>query len=489
MTAINSRNYQTTRAQAFFWWCAGVNRRLLEQCPNDHLKYTALGVMTCLAGCVASISGGSFAALTLNTGRPATIAIGLAWGFLIFNLDRLLLVAARKLAGESKRAAPRFLLALSLALLIGEPLMLRMFQGEIEAELKDRARVHTATTVTQAQAELQPQLDAASNELKSLQGQLAQLKERRDKAESDYIAEKEGSGGTRRPGEGPVFRERLDAYNRAKTEYETERPKLEAKIATQESVIAGLQKQIEDAKAGDDATQEAAKGGLARHKALFAIVRRDAGAALLYVPLFLVLLGLEVVPLTAKTFAPMSRYDKLLLEEDAKGIAEVEWDAARDQHLREQNGASYDSFAGDIIRVVANGQRNTLTDAEEKRLADELHNDYVTRFRRTVFAGRPVAADLPPIAVEVTSHPTFQGSLILPGNQADATLDDLEGDLAQLAEAIAKSEGQAVGLTAATSARGADIWTEKPLWPQLAPNGKLKLEFAPLSNGGGLPLS
>ena len=42
----------------FFWWCAGANIDVLEDCPTDHSKYFGVGGTIVFTALMASFAGG-----------------------------------------------------------------------------------------------------------------------------------------------------------------------------------------------------------------------------------------------------------------------------------------------------------------------------------------------------------------------------------------------------------------------------------------------
>lgn len=79
----------------FLWICAGVNRKILRQCPTDYAKYAGIGGTILFTALMAMLSGG-YAMSTIFTDEnkepiiPVAILFGVFWGLLIFNLDRFI---------------------------------------------------------------------------------------------------------------------------------------------------------------------------------------------------------------------------------------------------------------------------------------------------------------------------------------------------------------------------------------------------------------
>ena len=73
----------------FFWLCSGVNRKVVRQCPTEYAKYAGIGGTIFFTACMAALSGG-YAISTVFDNTKVSIFFGIFWGFLIFNLDRLI---------------------------------------------------------------------------------------------------------------------------------------------------------------------------------------------------------------------------------------------------------------------------------------------------------------------------------------------------------------------------------------------------------------
>lgn len=126
----------------FFWQCAGVNVDLLEECKTDYSKYVAIGAAIFFTALFASLSGG-YAMFYVFAGSDFalifSIIFGVIWGLTIFNIDRFLVISLRKENKPLKEfyiALPRILLAIMIGIVIARPLELRIFQKEINDELK-----------------------------------------------------------------------------------------------------------------------------------------------------------------------------------------------------------------------------------------------------------------------------------------------------------------------------------------------------------------
>lgn len=123
------------------WLCAGVDRKIVRECPSEYAKYAGMGGTILATSIFATLSGGYAFYIIFKSIVVASI-LGLFWGLIIFNLDRFIVstmysdgkssISLRELAG----AFPRIIIALLLAVIISNPLELKIFEREIEYEIE-----------------------------------------------------------------------------------------------------------------------------------------------------------------------------------------------------------------------------------------------------------------------------------------------------------------------------------------------------------------
>lgn len=145
--AENSKQYENNERNVgwynnFLWWCAGVNRDVLRQCPTEWAKYAGMGGTIFSTACMAALSGG-YAISTVFDNTIVAILFGLFWGFvIIFNLDRLIvntMYSDGKVTISWKEffsGLPRIIIALFLGIVISTPLELKIYEKSINTEIK-----------------------------------------------------------------------------------------------------------------------------------------------------------------------------------------------------------------------------------------------------------------------------------------------------------------------------------------------------------------
>ncbi|WP_053976579.1 DUF4407 domain-containing protein [Mangrovimonas xylaniphaga] len=166
------------RINRFFWWCAGANIDVLEECPTDHAKYFGVGGTIVFTALMASFAGG-YAFYTAFKAVLPSLFFGAFWGLLIFNLDRYIVSTIGKGDGtqkitleEWKMAAPRLLMAVLLGFVISTPLELKIFETEIQTVV-ERLKIEEG--------------EAIKNGDPSLGNELAEKKAEKAKLENEEV--------------------------------------------------------------------------------------------------------------------------------------------------------------------------------------------------------------------------------------------------------------------------------------------------------------
>ena len=150
------------------WPCAGADRYLLEKATyTDQVKYMCLGGIVLATGVLAGLAGG-YAFYTIFAPKTSdvldktktlientdyvgadimttilAICFGIAWGLMIFNIDRFIVTSTGKGDGtekitwdEFRSAIPRIIMGMIIAITISKPVEIRMFKTEIDLEIK-----------------------------------------------------------------------------------------------------------------------------------------------------------------------------------------------------------------------------------------------------------------------------------------------------------------------------------------------------------------
>jgi len=116
--------------QRFLIFASGASYDILKKCvESEKIKFTSIGLTVIMTALFAMISS-SYAFYLIFESLPVSIAAGLFWGLMIFNLDRLIISSVTKEDKPYKEifnALPRIALACIIALVISKPLEVKLF--------------------------------------------------------------------------------------------------------------------------------------------------------------------------------------------------------------------------------------------------------------------------------------------------------------------------------------------------------------------------
>ncbi|HEX6343916.1 DUF4407 domain-containing protein [Umezawaea sp.] len=369
---------------SFSMWLArlsGARVSILEKAPGDVNKHAAMGGVLLSTSGVAAVS--AFFALYSVLELPAYAAVlaGLVWGVVIFNLDRMLVVTMTRSNGwllNLFAAIPRVALAVVIGTIISMPLVLRIFEPEINSELiamqaettkQNQGKVADAfAKITELEGEERELLDVLSGKSTTTISDDPDVKAAKaglDTAEKAYQeanrlaqCEFDGACGTNVPGDGESYQQKKRAADEARstrdkaqtaldeatakvtkrlqdgasTETDNARkrlPELQGDLERLREDRADLEKRGSTATAADT-------GLLARLEALDRITEGSPSGGRAHTALFLLFLCIELLPVVVKLmagFGPETLYDRMVKRTDDGTDANDRLWADRDRDL------------------------------------------------------------------------------------------------------------------------------------------------------------
>lgn len=290
----------------FFILCSGSDTDILEHCSNgEQNKYAGIGATVFFTAVMAFIAA-SYALYTVFDNYYSSIAFGLIWGLLIFNLDRFIVSTIKKRKSsldEFIQASPRIILAIIIAVVISKPLELKIFEKEINQVLLEQKNELTLENKSQIAEQYNPTISALEKDILALQTEI-QTKESEVNALYDtYISEAEGTAGTKLLGKGPVYKEKREKHDAALAELNQLKIDNKAKVEANEAQIAQLKNDYNSKVSSTQPIIDGFDGLMARVNAL---------SELPWLPsffIFLLFLAIETSPIFAKLLAPKGEYD------------------------------------------------------------------------------------------------------------------------------------------------------------------------------------
>ncbi|WP_136480310.1 DUF4407 domain-containing protein [Cognatitamlana onchidii] len=300
----------------FFIICSGADTDVLEQCSKgEQNKYAGIGATVFFTAIMAFIAS-SYALFTVfDTIYPA-IFFGLIWGLLIFNLDRFIVSTIKKTGNtinELIQASPRIILAIIIAIVISKPLELKLFEKEINQVLLEQKNEMTLANKNQISEQFTPKIQAVNNEINLLKNEVYRKEAEVNNLYNTYIAEAEGTSGTKLLGKGPVYKEKREKHDALLAELNQLKADNRLKIIAKENDITYLKRNYNLEVGNSQPIINNFDGLMARVNAL---------NHLPWLPsffIFLLFLAIETSPIIAKLLSPRGAYD-LKLEDNETAL-------------------------------------------------------------------------------------------------------------------------------------------------------------------------
>ncbi|GIF73923.1 DUF4407 domain-containing protein [Asanoa siamensis] len=364
-------------------WLGGGQRHILREAPGDATKLASMGAV--LVGTAAVASASAAFALTTAVGltTPAAVVVGILWGLLILALDRMLVISMSRRTGfwpNVAAAAPRLVLALLIGAVISVPLVLRIFQPEINSELQvmrseslianqkkldeqfaDLPTLQARVDELQAVADGREQPNVSSDpDVRTARDAVTTAQKSYDDAAAKAQCELDGRCGTGRAGQGDAWRSAQTTADRAlatlnaakaelaavetavrdrisggaaaaassaRAELTTLRPTLDERVAARAQVLRDMEK-----------GEKENTGLLSRLEALDRLSDGRPMMFLAHWALILLFACIELLPVIAKLFSssgPPTLYEQLVQVQENGALAASQVRSDRERELAE----------------------------------------------------------------------------------------------------------------------------------------------------------
>ena len=363
--------YQLRR---FLLALSGADEEILAYVPSDRARFESLGWAILITSCMAMISMWFALSSALGINGIAAIPVAVFWGLVIMGIDRWL-ITSMPIDGSRKfaMALPRVLLAVLLGTLISTPLVLRIFQSEIDAQMAQMQQNSYSSFLSNQQAsqvnqqvitynnELQqlntvinshgaqtgnnaadPQLVAYNKQLTQLQGQLNHWTTLKNQYYNAYICQLYGGPACPKKGAGPAYKASYASYQQASKQVTSTQAQItgvQGEIQQRDQLLNSTskdsqQQRYEEAlnqrpivqaeystavqrrnqlQATYYAQEQASHGILMRLEALSQLSNGNPTVSAARILLFLLFLVIECLPVTVKLLQRPGQYEAALL--------------------------------------------------------------------------------------------------------------------------------------------------------------------------------
>ena len=380
---INPIKYIWQRIYRFFLWSSGADIEILDRVPHEKNKYFGIGGTIIFTAAMASFAGG-YAFFTAFKDPNLAVFFGAFWGALIFNLDRYIVSTFG--VGDGKKTisrqevvegAPRIIMAIVLGIVIATPLELKLFEGEIDAEISrqnlvtgQRIAAGTMNTIDNTNQNFSDEIAMLREQINIRKNDLNEKKIKRDKAYEKYMCELNGTCGTGIPGQGPVFREAKNMYLQLDSEYQSEFQTVSEENRQDSERIRQLGGQIDNNI--NNGQQEIAiletaydsrNGLLARIQALSTLTDKDSSLLMAKWLITLLFILIEIAPILFKMMTERGSYDDIL--DNIKHEVKV-------QQLMAQSSLNEDINTSVKVHSDKNAQKLATELASNKKLLESI---------------------------------------------------------------------------------------------------------------------
>src|ERR1700683_4661717 len=355
---------------SFLILLSGAREEVLKQCPTERVKFQSLGWSILITSTMATVSMWFALSSVLGANPVLALVPALAWGLIIMGIDRWLVTSIPP--SGSRRfllALPRLVLAILLGTIISTPLVLRIFQSEINKQssvIKEQRESAYLTSLSHSSvnkqvnywngrvANLQKVIDSGGSVpvnpatdpvVINLTKQLTAERALEQKYYQQWQCQLYGGQGCTVKGNGPLARASENNYDKAVAQVATYMSEIQARQKTltannatanqrrlsqaqtalpeaqQQLTIA--QNRLEQLRQNFDTTNKNTNGLLIRLEALGQLTGKDGTLGAARFLIFLLFLTIECLPVTVKLMQRTGNYDRILLIEQERELKEA----------------------------------------------------------------------------------------------------------------------------------------------------------------------
>lgn len=342
----------------FLWWMAAADPQLMKDCGPDRFRYSIIGYTVMATWIFATLAWGYFFS-TLLTESLLIIPCALFFGFIILTIDRGLIAGMNSNGGKNRLLplAFRIVLALTIGFFLSQPVVLWLFEKDVDAHLPVIKEKKTTAYLAQVRQENAITLQQAKTEIERIRNEQKRREQEIADLKSGYIRETDGTGGSGKIGEYTIAKVKKLAWLKAEEDLivwkREQQPMLDSALAkekrTEEHIAARM---AEFEKGLND-------GFLIRIETLDDLMLLHPPVQYRYRLVIFLIMLIELMPLLTKLMMPSGLYEEKLndavnaqrttlqLERGARQAMEnkfYEQAAKQDQLLQEQVLAEIDAW-------------------------------------------------------------------------------------------------------------------------------------------------
>ena len=349
-------SYIPTKWAKFLWWLSTAEKELLADCVIDRNRYSIIGLTVMGTWLFATLAWTYFFS-TVVSNIYACFALGIFMGGIILTIDRALIKGINKF--NKNRITPllfRGVLAVTIGMFMAQPALLYLFDKEIHLQISlDNEQKKKDKLLQQEAVYAITKKDLLNNKV-ALQKQLDDKYKEVSVARNSFIAETDGTGGSKKIGLEDIAKAKQKEYQKLDGEYQQMSIALLPQIKTTDSSLTLIESSVQKEQQTFDTLLN--DGFLTRIEALNNLIKTNSALQSRYYLLVLILLLIELMPVLAKTILPAGTYDEKVLLREKMEKEIVQKNMAHEQQLKElYNQLAFEQDSGFIRNFFTNSHK------------------------------------------------------------------------------------------------------------------------------------
>ncbi|MBX3242038.1 MAG: DUF4407 domain-containing protein [Chitinophagaceae bacterium] len=321
-TSPSSPDKEPSAWDKFLWWMAAADPQLMKDCGPDRFRYTVIGYTVMATWIFATLAWGYFFSTLFNE-MLVIIPAALFFGFVILTIDRGLIAGLNSNGGKNRwlTLSLRMILALTIGFFISQPVVLMLFQKDIDGHLPVVNERKITAYTQQVREENAVTLGQATTEVNRIRNEQLLKEQEIQDLKNAYIRETDGTGGSGKIGESTIARVKKMAYLKAEEDLipwkRHTQPALDSALEQQKKTEAAIQARITEFK------KTLSDGFLSRIETLDDLMIAHPPVKYRYRLVIMLIMLIELMPLLTKLMMPSGLYEEKV--QDAVTEKKLAW--------------------------------------------------------------------------------------------------------------------------------------------------------------------
>ena len=354
-------SYAPTKWQEFLWWLSTVEKELIKDCVIDRNRYAIVGMSVLGTWLFATLAWTYFFSTTVSN-IYASIGLGIFMGLIILSIDRMLIKGINSINKNKITALIfRFVLAITIGFFMAQPALLYLFDKEVHLQISLDNEQRKKDKLAQQESAVASVKNDLLNKRNFLQHQLDTLYKEVATARNNFIAETDGTGGSKKIGLKDIAQAKQNEYVKLDVAYNHLQQLNEPEIKTIDSSLGVMETNIQQEQQQFNLLLN--DGFLSRIEALNHLIETNTAMRFRYYLLVALLMLIELMPVIAKILLPTGSYEEKVKLRDAMEKELIQKNMQQEQKLKElYNQLAFEQDSS----FIKNFMTNTATERTNK---------------------------------------------------------------------------------------------------------------------------